>query len=94
MAASVTVSKVRRVASTGRIYIQFADGPIQEFQNLAEVAAWAAEADANDPRVMDWLRRAAIRYFLHRDPTGASAAVLEGKTFTLDLSATPPLGVS
>lgn len=94
MAAAVTLTKVRRIPATGRIYMAFADGAILEFPDFQTIVDWANEADAPVPAVLDWLRRAGVRYYLARDPTAANPSIIEGKTLTLDLTLSTPLVVT
>lgn len=94
MAISVKVNKVRRVVSTGRIYVQWADGVESEFDNFQGVKDWAQDADLNAEQALNLLRKLAVRYYLLRDPTGATPTLIEGKTMTLDLSSNTPLVVS
>jgi hypothetical protein len=94
MAISVTVTKVRRVVATGKIYVAFADGPILEFNSFAAVKEWAGELDLDPDEVRTLLRKLAAQYYLARDPTGANPAAIEGKTMTLDLSSNTPLVVT
>jgi hypothetical protein len=94
MALSVTVTKVRRVVATGRIYVHFADGPILDFANFQEVKDWAKDIDIDAGQARDLLRKMAAQYYLARDPTGANPSIIEGKTMTLDLTSNTPLVVS
>lgn len=93
MAASVTLNKIRRVAATGRVYLQFGDGAELEFGSAAEVRAWAASIDASEAVVLEALRKMLVRWWVHRDPTSATPATAEGKTISLDLSQAVPLTV-
>lgn len=93
MPVSVTIDKVRRVVSTGRIYVHFSDGPILEFANLQAVKDWAQDTDLDGDQARNLMRKLMARYYLLRDPTGATPSLIEGKTMTLDLSQAAPLTV-
>lgn len=94
MAISVKVNKVRRIAATGRIYVQWADGVESEFESFQQAKDWAQSVDLSEEQALSLLRKLAVRYYLLRDPTGATPALIEGKTMTLDLSSNTPLVVS
>lgn len=94
MAASLRLAKVRRIAQTGRVYLDFSDGVQIEFPSPAEARAWASDIDLDDEATRTLLRRLLVRWWMHRDPASATAATVEGKTITLDLSLATPLVVS
>lgn len=94
MALSVSITDIKKVAATGRIYITFSDGVQLEFPSLAAIIEWAKDADtAAQPAVAQWLKRAGIQYYLYRDPSVTNPAVVLGKTITLDLSVANPITV-
>ena len=93
MALSVRVTGVRKVAATGHVYIEWADGPESEFDSLAAAIAWAQDMDLDSGQARDLLRKMAIRYYLVRDPAATNPTVIVGKTMTLDLSSATPLVV-
>lgn len=87
MAISVQLTNVRKVAATGRIYLQWSDGVELEFQSLQEIKDWAQEADATAEQARGALRKLLARWYFIRDPAGATPATVNGKTITLDLAA-------
>lgn len=94
MPASLRLIQVRRVASTGRVYLRFSDDLILEFATSQEAREWARDIDLDDPSVRDLLRKFLVRWWMVRDPTSATPATVEGKTITFDLSSATPLTVA
>lgn len=82
---SVKIIRVRRVAETGRVYIQFADKTGLEFGSRAEMLDWARDVDG--PEIALLLKRLLVRWWLHRNPTGDDPSLVEQKTMECDLSA-------
>lgn len=94
MALSVTVSQVKKVAATNRIYVKFADGRELEFKNLQEAKDWAMEADSDPFLARDALSKVFARWYFLRDPSGTNPALIEGHTMTLDLNGATLLTVT
>lgn len=87
MAIAVQLTNVRKVAATGRIYLQWSDGVELEFQNLQEIKDWAQEADFSSEQAKGALRKLLARWYFIRDPNGTTPSTVNGKTITLDLGA-------
>lgn len=89
---SITLRQIRRVAATGKVYLIFSDKEVREFDSAAQVREWALRTD--DPNeIRELLKRLLLRWWLHRDPTGANQALVEGKEIVIDLSGTTLLEV-
>jgi hypothetical protein len=75
----VGLREVRRIS--GRIYVHFSDKSGLEFNNAAELRAFALAAEEDQLL----LKRLLLAYWLKRDD-GTHSALIEGKTVTLDLA--------
>lgn len=79
MAVAVTCTNV--VRRNGITYVRFSDKTELEFQNLEEVREFIRSVSSKDT-----LRAILLAKFLEVSPDGSNAAVMVGKTVTLDLS--------
>lgn len=88
MPTTVTLTDVLKPAG-GRIYINFADGTQLEFNSLADVQAWATEADLNRTLVQQFC----VAFAMARSADLNNIAIVKNKNFTLDLSDNAPIKV-
>lgn len=94
MAVSVTLTDVQRVTTTGRVYVRFADGFEWEFPSAQAAREFIRALDDPDEDGLRLARMLLILWWLKRNPTGNNPALVEGKTLTFDLTASPVLQVS
>lgn len=81
MAATLRLNRVRRDPGTGRIYLRLTNKREYEFNDLEHLRRFAQEIEQEE-----LILRLFVLWWLTRDSSGQTAANVEGKAFTLDLS--------
>lgn len=89
----ITLTKVRKVAGSPRVYLHFSDEVILSFESAAAVKEWARSIDFDDEQAKLLLKQILVRWWLHRNPDGDNPNSIEGKRITISLDTAAPLVV-